>query len=130
VEEEIMDSRQQRMCVRKAVASSLVVALLGLATLSQAEDNTSVIISGTTSNHVGSVFYVGNTGTNNSLTINSAGELFNRSSGYIGYALGADGNRALVTDNDSLWFNFELAVGWGGSLTRLPLLAGCFNVSG
>jgi T5SS/PEP-CTERM-associated repeat protein len=101
------------------VAVALAGAILALPAC--AEDNTSTIISGTVSNHGGADFYVGNTGTNNSLQINSSGVLSNVSNGYIGYSAGASNNFAFVTGAGSAWLNtnylFVSYLGRGNSLT-------------
>jgi|GEM_PF-2352865 len=107
----------------KTRTTFVAVALAGtiLAFPAFAEDNTSTIISGTVSNHGGADFYVGNTGTNNSLQINSSGVLSNVSNGYIGYSVGASNNFAFVTGAGSAWLNtnylFVSYLGRGNSLT-------------
>jgi len=62
----------------------------------QAEDNTSTIIT-TPVNNGGANYYLGLTGTNNYLEINSGGQLYNCNNGYIGSNGTAIANSALVT---------------------------------
>ena len=91
-----------RHCRSRIVGSGLGLLLLQ-PLWTGAEDNTSTVISGVVSNNGGANFYVGNTGTNNMLLINSAGVLTGVSDGYVGNALGASGNTVLVQDADSRW---------------------------
>ncbi|MCX6997831.1 MAG: hypothetical protein NTV49_12285 [Kiritimatiellaeota bacterium] len=112
------------------MAIRLTVAALAFysPSLLRAEDNTSTIISGTVFDNGGADFYVGNTGTNNYLEINSGGVLTNVGAGYVGHDTGASNNAVLVTGTDSVWYNtgafHDLYIGGDGSSNTLTIAAG------
>ncbi len=95
-----------------------------LASTAFAEDNTSTIISGTYSNVPGGVI-VGNTGSNNTLTVNGGGTLNTTNWSVIGFNAGADHNTATVTDTGSVWSSKGgFYVGGFSSFNRLIVTAG------
>ncbi len=87
----------------------------------RAEDNTITTIDGITVDNAGADYVVGNTGTNNTLTITNRGELANVSLGTIGNNASANNNAALVTGIGSRWDNTGVLTvgnyGAGNSLT-------------
>ena len=96
----------------------------------QAEDNTSTIISGVSSNNAAADYLVGDTGTNNYLQINSAGQLFNVKDAYIGKTATATGNSALVTGSSSLLgANNRVYVGNSGKSNILTVANGASVVA-
>jgi T5SS/PEP-CTERM-associated repeat protein len=115
---------------------SLVVtlgAILWLSPAARAENNTTTIIDGTNYNNNGTVYWVGQSGTGNSLTITNGGVLTNVDRGFIGQDIGANSNTATVTGSNSVWNNSDLlAVGWQGSGNTLTIAAGgaVFNTDG
>jgi T5SS/PEP-CTERM-associated repeat protein len=110
---------------------SIAVLLLAAAPVVRAEDNTNIIISGTVSNNGGANFYVGNTGTNNTLTIISIGVATNISNSYIGNASGANYNFATVSGSGSAWYNkTNFYVGKDGAGNSLTITNGGKVVNG
>ena len=104
----------------------LVLALLWLLLplVAVAEHNTVTLITNLVDNG-GATFFVGNTGTNNSLRIQSGGVLTNVYDGIIGNESGANNNQATVTDPNSAWFNSrDVYVGNNGSGNLLTIING------
>lgn len=94
-------------------------------TSARAEDATTNIISGTSVDNLNAAYYVGNSGTNNYLEINSAGQLFNCGGVILGAVVGADLNNALVAGTGSkLASNGNLVVGDNGVGNNLTIQAG------
>ena len=98
-----------------------------------ADDNTTNIISGALVNNSGTNYYVGQTGTNNYLEINSGGVLTNVAQGIIGSNGTAIANSALVTGAGSAWYcTGVLTAGNAGSSNSLIIANGgtvkSFNV--
>ena len=94
------------------------VGLAFLALAARAEDNTTNNVTSGSSTNANS-FYVGRTGTNNTLHIYNQGSVTDKR-GYIGYADTADGNTAFVSGTGSLWSSSrDFFVGFRGSENRL-----------
>ncbi len=111
-----------------ALASLLVTLSLGSA---YAEDNTTNIISGTISNYAAGTYYLGNTGTNNLLQIDSGGQLINCAASWIGVNAGASNNLALVTGGGSTWNAGALTFGYYGKNNLLKIAdSGTVNCNG
>ncbi|MFH0879144.1 MAG: hypothetical protein V2A34_05490, partial [Lentisphaerota bacterium] len=88
-----------------------------------AEDNTTVLITGVTSNPPGPV-YVGQTGTNNSLVVTNAGVFISTNGAAIGTLTNANWNIATVTGAGSVWTTRICYVGLYGGWNRLTVSAG------
>lgn len=114
---------KSRMNACRAVLLALSVAFgFGWSNPAHAEDNTSQSINYTTNVTVGP-FYVGNTGTNNTLLIYGGGKVTNdfasgTREGIVGYQPGANNNKATISDPGSLWYvnNGVVNVGRAASL--------------
>ena len=101
-----------------------LVSALSLSSV-HAEDNTTNIISGALLNNSATNYYVGRTGTNNYLEINSGGVLTNVAQGIIGSNATAIANSALVTGAGSVWYcTGVLTAGNAGSSNRLVIANG------
>ena len=101
-----------------------LVSALSLSSV-HAEDNTTNIISGALLNNSATNYYVGRTGTNNYLEINSGGVLTNVASGIIGSNATAIANSALVTGAGSVWYcTGVLTAGNAGSSNSLVIANG------
>ena len=113
----IMWKPRGKECSRK-----LMVVMFVLGVHAVAEDNTITNIT-TVINYANASYIVGNTGTNNLLTIGSGGILTNVNRSYIGLGVGASNNAAVVTDSGK-WFNQQIRVGQGGSGNTLTITNG------
>ena len=101
-----------------------LVSALSLSSV-HAEDNTTNIISGALLNNSATNYYVGRTGTNNYLEINSGGVLTNVAQGIIGSNATAIANSALVTGAGSVWYcTGVLTAGNAGSSNSLVIANG------
>src|ERR1051325_1008482 len=112
---------------RNQTARPTMVMLLVLAVCASipawAEDNTVTTINGVTSNANG-VFILGNTGTNNFLSITNNGVLID-TTGTIGNASTANFNNAVITGTGSVWTNSGLfTMGNSGSGNTLVITNG------
>jgi len=115
-------SRQVPTNVRagKAVALALCLVYACMA-VARAEDNTSNLITSLVNNS-GTNYFVGYSGTNNSLAISGGGILSNVNYGYIGNTVSASNNWVVITDSGSLWYNNAmLLVGYYGSGNTLTI---------
>ncbi len=116
---------------RKAFVPAVVILCLWAARV-RAEDNTSTLITNLVNNG-GADYIVGDTGTNNSLTISAGGVLTNVNDGYIGCQASASNNWAVVTGGGSAWFmTNNLLVGYFGSGNSLTIASSgrVFNALG
>ena len=96
---------------------------LFISAVALAEDNTTLLINGTTTN-IGGSLVIGSTGTNNSLVIINGGSVTNASA-TIGSAATADRNFVIVSNTGSLWFNSnDVVLGSSGAENRLSILDG------
>ena len=101
-----------------------LVSALSLSSV-HADDNTTNIISGALVNNSATNYYVGRTGTNNYLEINSGGVLTNVAQGIIGSNATAIANSALVTGAGSVWYcTGVLTAGNAGSSNSLVIANG------
>ena len=101
-----------------------LVSALSLSSV-HADDNVTNIISGTSVNNSATNYYVGQTGTNNYLEINSGGVLTNVAQGIIGSNSTAIANSALVTGAGSVWYcTGVLTAGNAGSSNSLIIANG------
>jgi autotransporter-associated beta strand protein/T5SS/PEP-CTERM-associated repeat protein len=113
--------------LKSLIALVGTLCALGLAP-AQAEDNTSTIISGVSSNNAGANYVVGLTGSNNYLQIDSGGQLTGVNFAYIGSNTTANANSALVkgtdaTGNPSLWYaNNQFHIGSYGDSNSLTVV--------
>src|SRR5262249_41379255 len=105
---QISTTRQSRhhyeTITRCAKPSRLLVFVFLVAFVMQtnAENNTSVIITGPATTNIVGTEIIGNTGTNNSLQIYNAGAVTN-GMGVIGNNAGANFNYVIVQDPGSIW---------------------------
>jgi hypothetical protein len=82
--------------MRTGTAAILALAILTVCQVDVcAEDNTSTLITNVTDN-IGTNYFVGNTGANNSLTISGGGILTNVYDAYIGYEASASNNWVVI----------------------------------
>jgi len=90
-----------------------------------ADNDTSTVIDGFDfSNADSGDFFVGTSGTNNTLLITNGGHLFDVATGWIGYLCGADSNTGTVTGAGSEWDMGDLYVGNSGANNGLVIAAG------
>ena len=104
-----------------ALYGALCALLLGSA---YAEDNTTNIISGTTTDYAAGTYFLGTDGTNNHLQIDSSGKLINCAATWIGFNAGASNNTALVTGSGSTWNAGALNFGYYGKNNLLKIADG------
>src|SRR5262245_10051938 len=118
--EALISVRREVLAFAAPFAACVTMLFTGRA---QAEDNTAVILNGTTTNFGGSIV-VGNTGTNNSLQILNGGSATNTDA-IVGNNPSASNNFVLVTDANSLWFNSGyVLVGYYGGRNQLIVTNG------
>lgn len=119
-----MSTSTLRHFTSPAVTALLSISMwIMIAPVSRAEDNTSLVEDGTT-NNFGSLLIIGDTGTNNTLTILNAGVVIN-STGVVGNASTATDNSVLVSGPGSTWSNTSrFFLGATGSYNQVTITNG------
>jgi T5SS/PEP-CTERM-associated repeat protein len=119
--------------MKKAISITALLVVISATAQAQYTGNnqTNIITGGVTSNWTGN-YYVGTNYYNDVLLITNASVLKD-SGGYIGYAVGANSNAALVTGAGSVWSNSSyLVVGSHGVGNQLTITNGgkAYNTEG